>query len=213
MSTPEIVRRQFERVERASEEGGKRIVFVASTDDPDRYQDIVDQRTWKLDHYRANPVVLTDHNYTTRAIVGTGMVDVAEGGLELEIAKWSQRADAQETRMDVEDGIIGAVSVGFRPGRRVARSQLAKDDPRYKEAGYGDVFYDCELLEVSLVAVPANPHALAKGIEGVGSDAAALDALAERVTSMVIDRIAADPLKRAALTPEEPDPLSLVFGL
>lgn len=149
----EAVRRTIER------EGVKRSVFVASTDTPDRMSDIVDQGTWALDRYRANPVVQVDHDYRIEATVGRGAVEVRDGALVLEVEAWADDERAQAVRAKVEAGIVNAVSVGFRPGRMIPRSQLPKEDPRYGERGY--VFYDCELLEVSIVAIPANPEALA----------------------------------------------------
>ena len=60
----------------------------------------------------------------------------------------------------MEAGILSAVSVGFRPGRAVARRTYQADDPMFAD-GNGYVYFDCELLEVSIVAIPANPNAVA----------------------------------------------------
>jgi hypothetical protein len=154
----EIIHRQFERVER-TEGDVKRVLFVASTATPDRASDIVDQLTWRLDNYRSNPVVQVDHEYSASATIGRGEVTVVDGVLTLEIVKWSAKPRAQEVKADVDDGIVNAVSVGFRPGRMIPRSQLPDGDPRKGDRGY--VYYDCELLEVSVVAIPMNPEALA----------------------------------------------------
>ena len=40
----------------------KPIKFVASTANPDRYGDVVDQKGWDLRAYNRNPVVLFNHN-------------------------------------------------------------------------------------------------------------------------------------------------------
>lgn len=149
-------------VERAEDGAVKRVAFVASTAVADRADDIVDQGTWKLDNYRSNPVVQVDHEYTASATVARGEVTVVDGvGLVLEIVKWSSKQRAQEARADVEEGIINTVSVGFRPGRMIARKNLDPSHAFYKAEGWGYVYYDCELLEVSIVAVPMNPEALA----------------------------------------------------
>lgn len=147
-------------------DGVKRVLFVASTSTPDRYGDVVDQASWKLDNYTANPVVLVDHDYEAECIVANGAVSLMGGALALEVTKWSRKQKALDVKADVEDEIIHAVSVGFRPGRYIARSMLPKDDPYYGDSGYA--YYDCELLEVSFVAIPANPEALAaKKLEGL----------------------------------------------
>jgi HK97 family phage prohead protease len=143
-------------------DGQERTAFVASTDASDRLEDIVDQASWKLDNYRRNPVVLTDHDYSAAAVVGRGAVSVVEGvGLVLDVEKWSGKQTAEDVRADVEAGVINAVSVGFCPGRSVPRKALDPAHPYFKPDGCGYVFYDCELLEVSIVAVPANPEAVA----------------------------------------------------
>ena len=54
-----------------------------------------------------------------------------------------------------------AFSVGFSPGTATPRSALPTDHPAYQEKGAGQFFENSQLLEVSAVAIPANPHALA----------------------------------------------------
>ena len=143
-------------------DGVERQVFVASTASSDRMDDVIDQASWKLDNYRMNPVVLTDHDYRAGNVVGRGEVTIVEGvGLVLDVVKWSSKEYAQAVKLDVEEGIINAVSVGLRPGRRVARRSLPSTDPLYLAEGYGEVYYDCDLLEISIVAVPANAEAVA----------------------------------------------------
>lgn len=177
-----IIRREFSRAEVREVDGAKRVSFVASTADVDRYGDIVDQRTWRLDHYRANPVIQVDHDYSTAATVARGRVEVRDGALMLEVERWASTGRAAEVRQQVEDGVLSAVSVGFRPGRMIPRSQLAKDDPFYEAASNGYVYYDAELLEVSIVAIPANPYALAAGVQaGEVTGRITQDAVAEAV--------------------------------
>ena len=210
MSTEPITRGITRAVRREVEiDGVKRQMFVASTDIVDRCDDIVDQASWKLDNYNANPVVLVDHEYEAGCVVGRGAVTVVDGvGLVLDVVKWSRKPAAVDVMNDVDDGIINAVSVGFSPGRMVMRRDLPDGDPR-KSDGYGCVYYDCELLEVSIVAVPANPQALAVR----SAKSAELDALATRLADMVLDKIAADPARSALLadTMKDAGPLDSLF--
>ena len=210
MSTEPITRGITRAVRREIEiDGVKRQMFVASTDIVDRCDDIVDQASWKLDNYNANPVVLVDHEYEAGCVVGRGAVTVVDGvGLVLDVVKWSRKPAAVDVMNDVDDGIINAVSVGFSPGRMVMRRDLPDGDPR-KSDGYGCVYYDCELLEVSIVAVPANPQALAVR----SAKSAELDALATRRADMVLDKIAADPARSALLadTMKDAGPLDSLF--
>lgn len=173
-------------------DGVERQVFVASTAASDRMDDVIDQASWKLDNYRQNPVVLTDHDYRAGNVVGRGEVQVVEGvGLVLDVVKWSSKEYAQAVKLDVEEGIINAVSVGLRPGRRVARRSLPSTDPLYLAEGYGEVYYDCDLLEISIVAVPANPEAVAVR--------AAQKASADEIADALLDKLAHDPPRRAIL--------------
>lgn len=169
-------------------DGARRVLFVASTATPDRYNDIVDQASWRLENYRANPVVLADHYYACSAVVAAGEVSIIDGNLALEITRWSKKQAAQDLKADVEDELVGAVSVGFRPGRSIERSQMPEGDPRKGERGM--IYYDCELLEVSLVAIPANPEALAAK--------AALPSAGD-LADAVLDALASDPARRDLL--------------
>jgi len=183
----EIVRRDFHAVVKEVD-GVKRVMFIASTSDTDRYGDVVDQASWDLANYNANPVVQIDHDYCVESTVGLGKATIGDvdgkPALMLEMVKWSEREMAQEVKMDVEAGILSAVSVGFRPGRAVARRTYQPEDPLYAEDG-GYVYFDCELLEVSIVAIPANPKAVAV------RSAPSLDigAIADEVVARVLARI------------------------
>lgn len=199
-------------VERADDGTVKRVAFVASTAIADRADDIVDQASWRLDNYAANPVVQVDHDYSVEATVARGKVSVIEGvGLVLDVVRWSRKAEAQDVRQDVEDEIVNTVSVGFRPGRAVARKSLDPAHPYYKADGWGYAYFDCELLEVSIVAVPMNPEATAlRSADRVSATDLADD---------VIAAIAADPQRRGLLAEllsgeadPAPDPLSHLFG-
>lgn len=144
--------------------------FVASTADIDRMGDVVDQATWRLGNWRANPVILLEH-YVPVVGRGTGRVADTEGGAKrLEIAVRWDTSEHNPAGVLVAhqhaNGFRSAGSVGFRPGKVLSRTKLGKDDPRYVDgdkvpewrAGY--VFSHNELLEFSTVAVPANAAAL-----------------------------------------------------
>lgn len=184
----------------------ERATFIASTATSDRYGDVVDQATWKLDAYRQNPVIQVDHDYRAEATVGRATsAEVKDGALVIEV-QWGKGARAQDVAQKVADGLLNAVSVGFVPGRSIRRSDLPDDDPYYADKTanpYGMAYYDNELLEVSVVAVPANAEALAQRSAG-GLSGADLDALAERVTHRLI---AAGALARSATpVPVSPSP-------
>tara|TARA_R110000868_G_scaffold200527_2_gene447955 strand:+ start:189 stop:833 length:645 start_codon:yes stop_codon:yes gene_type:complete len=160
--------------------------FIASTAVSDRYGDIVDQASWKLDNYRMNPIIQVDHCYEVEDTVGRGArVDVVDNHLEVDIV-WGKDAASQLVGQKVMEGLISAVSVGFRPNRATARHLMPEDDPYHvsrEENPYGMVYYDCELLEISVVAVPANPEALA---QRSANPALNLDKLVEAAVSRVL---------------------------
>jgi len=132
--------------------------FVMSSDDVDRMGDIIDIDGVDLAAFAKNPVALWNHD--SGSPIGT-WEDVRKisgqlrGRLVLAAAGTSSLID--RVRQLIEQRIIRAVSVGFKP---LEMSAL-------KETG-GLRFTRSELLECSVVAVPANANALR--IKGLRSD-------------------------------------------
>ena len=134
----------------------KPIKFVASTASPDRYGDVVDQKGWDLRAYNRNPVVLFNHN-PSQMPIGKGRAYVENDQLLLEV-EFDQKDDMAKTiEQKVRDGYINAVSVGFQPSKTIARSSLPSDHPYHGKSG--SYFQASELLEVSIVTIPANNEA------------------------------------------------------
>lgn len=134
----------------------KPIKFVASTATPDRYGDVVDQKGWDLRAYNRNPVVLFNHN-PAQMPIGKGKAYVENEQLMLEV-EFDQKDDMAKTiEQKVRDGFINAVSVGFQPSKTIARSSLPSDHPYHGKSG--QYFQASELLEVSIVTIPANNEA------------------------------------------------------
>jgi HK97 family phage prohead protease/HK97 family phage major capsid protein len=124
--------------------------FVLSDESVDRMNDVISADGWDIAAFRKNPIALFSHN--PNFIVGKWnnlRVDgqALRGHLELAPKGTSDRID--EIRKLVEAGILRAVSVGFRS---------IEHKPREK----GGLHYTKqELIETSLVAIPANANALA----------------------------------------------------
>ena len=138
--------------------------FVASTSGADRYGDIIEQRGWNLDAYRRNPIVLLNHKSDALPI-GRGEVRHENGQLMIDVEFDKHDPMAQEIERKARAGYIHAVSVGFNPIETVNRSDLPRDHYAYSERG-GKYFKSAELLEVSIVTIPANSEAtLAKSME------------------------------------------------
>lgn len=133
---------------------GDGLEFVLSDATVDRMGDIIEPGGWDLKHFKKNPIALFGH--ASSFPIGTWSNLRVQG--EKLIGKLNLAAKGTSARLDeilslVEQGILRAVSVGFRA---IEHEPIDKDDP------FGGVrFIKQELLETSLVAVGANPAALA----------------------------------------------------
>jgi HK97 family phage prohead protease len=125
--------------------------FIISTQNPDRDKDVIRVDGWRFENYNKNPVVLFGHNY--RALpVASGSPPTVEGDRVLANADFSaSRVDAfaDTVRQFVKAKILRASSVGFDPLKWM-----------YNEERRGYDFVEQELLEWSIVPVPANAEAL-----------------------------------------------------
>lgn len=128
---------------------------VASDETVDRYGDIIRAEGWDLGNYRANPIVLFGHS--SYSPVGTSVARV-EGKALLSTIKMAAAGTTPEIdyyRALVEQRILRAVSVGFMPTEPVV--PILDKDKRITGFEYNGQ----ELLELSIVSVPANPAAVA----------------------------------------------------
>ncbi len=135
-------------VEKAT--GKNRFKFVLSDETPDRDGDIIKAAGWDLAQFKKNPVALAYHD-STRLVGKWHNLKAGDGKLtgELELADDDTGPMQRAINRLVNDGFLKAVSVGFQP---------IKHEPR---KGGGITFLKQALMEVSLVAVPSNPNALA----------------------------------------------------
>jgi HK97 family phage prohead protease len=131
---------------------GDRLEFVMSDGSIDRMGDVIEPDGWRLDNFKKNPVALFSHD--PRFPIGK-WVDVAvrdgrmTGRLDL-LEPVSERQ--REIRAAVDAGVLRAVSVGFHAN---------KMQPLEGSKIGGLHFLEQELVECSLVSVPANANALA----------------------------------------------------
>jgi HK97 family phage prohead protease len=137
-------------------DGPRRITFVASDETVDRYGDIIRASGWQLDNFRKNPVLLFGHD--TRSVIGKVEPIGVEGTrlmAHAQLADAGSNALADATWALIEQEMLRAASVGFMP--------LATPLPIYDSDRHltGFEYIAQELLELSVVSVPANPNALA----------------------------------------------------
>ena len=132
------------------------VSFVASTASPDRYGDIIDQKGWVLENYKKNPVVLLNHD-SNQLPIGKGHVHIRNDQLVIDVQFDQEDERAREVERKAKKGFMNAVSVGFRPLESKSRSELPEDNKYYGKRG---MYYSkSELLEVSIVTIPANGEA------------------------------------------------------
>jgi HK97 family phage prohead protease len=131
------------------EVGARALQFVISTRGPDRDGDNINQRGWLLDNFKANPVVLWAHDY--KALPVGKATEIGVRGDQLMATVQFVPAEiyplAETVFQMLKAGFLRATSVGFRPLKWHTRAD-------------GIDFDQQELLEFSIVPVPANPEAL-----------------------------------------------------
>lgn len=118
--------------------------FIISDESVDRQGEIIKQDGWKLDNYLQNPVVLFGHDSYDLPVGKT--VDIyTEGDKTYAVIEFAAEIyDKAKTIWEmVKNGILRTVSVGF-----------------INEEYEGNELTKNELLEISIVPVPANPNAI-----------------------------------------------------
>jgi len=127
--------------------------FIASDETIDRYNEVIRVDGWQLENYRKNPVILDSHNYwSVSSILGDApLVEVRDGKLINRVRFALENPLGRIAYGMAKAGFIHTQSVGFIP-------------LEWNEGKSGDEwdreFVQQELLEISLVAVPANPNAI-----------------------------------------------------
>lgn len=136
-------------VHKAAAANADGLEFILSDDTLDRYGDKIDAAGWDLRNFKNNPIALFGHSsgfpigqWENLRVEGKRLI----GRLKLAARGTSQRID--EIISLVEQGVLKAVSVGFRP---IEQEPMATGGIHYRKQ---------ELLETSVVSVPANPAAV-----------------------------------------------------
>jgi hypothetical protein len=158
------------------------VTVIASSAALDSYDDYIDQASWNLSRYVKNPVVLYGHNRVgflgpmsakdTLPIGYSSNVAVWNGNLEATLHFVNEKANpmAEMVWQGFVQKSIRAVSVGFRPRNVDVEKRDGIEVYRLS---------DCELYEISVCPIPANPDAVAKS---AARDHTRLRALAKSVS-------------------------------
>ena len=123
---------------------------VFSTEDEDRHGEIVYQN-WDLKNFKKNPVILNSHNYGDITEILGKATEITNDKDTKKLTGSIQFAVSQNPKAKIAfdlyaGGFASAFSVGFMPKEFNDKGDILK----------------AELLEISLVSVPANAMALAK---------------------------------------------------
>ena len=149
--------------------------FVASTATLDRYHEVIEPAGWRLESYRRNPVFQNAHNYgdilfTLGRAVSTEVRSVGSSQALCQRIQFAVDVNpvARIAYGLYKGGFLNAVSVGFIPLRWEDGGQERGAEERgacERKSGPRRRYLEQELLEVSAVAIPANPDALALGLK------------------------------------------------
>lgn len=132
--------------------GERKMSFTISTADTDREGDSINPKGWSTANYMAagSGVVLYGHDHSQLPIAKATHVWADSGGLHatVEFPPRGMYEFSDQVHDMVKAGFLNATSVGFLPL-----------ESRPNRTGGKDILR-AELLEFSIVAVPANPYAL-----------------------------------------------------
>ena len=184
-----MLKKSYTVVKKKGRQVKNKISFIASTENQDRYGDVVNQNGWTLAAYDRNPVVLFNHQANMLPI-GKGFVRVKDGQLLIDVEFDQDDELARKIEKKARGGFLNAVSVGFNPIEAINRSELPKDHPAYTTKG-GQFFNKSELLEVSIVTIPANSEATSMSYDKIN--------LRKMIKSMIVEEV------RAAIKVEAPN--------
>jgi HK97 family phage prohead protease len=152
-----VIRRDVETAIKAVEGDARALDFIISTASVDRYGDTIALDGWKLANFRKNPVVLWMHDNSMLPVGKASNVRIEDGALKsrVEFTPAGQVKYNDIVFEMLKSGFLSATSVGFIPLK-----YNFVDDPTRR---FGMDFLEQELLEFSIVTVPANAEALIEG--------------------------------------------------
>ena len=157
--------------------------MIATTPAADRDKDRVLPMGAQLDNFVKNPVLMYGHNYRDPwALIGkVGDLQVDAGGITFlpELRDPASDSDPMTViRALWEQKLLRAASIGFTPTKWMENEIGGRD------------FVEWELLEISIVPIPANQNALrlaAKAIAGGSSEESSPPPPAQGTESLVSD--------------------------
>lgn len=135
---------------------------MISTESIDRDGDIIRANGGRFDDYLKNPVVLLGHNYSDLPVAKTLEVAVVPGQgvrAQFQFPEAGLYDKADNVRKLWDAGFLNAASIGFSPIKSVNLDPSRPWGPQE--------YIEWELLEWSIVSVPANQDALRLALNGI----------------------------------------------
>lgn len=159
-SFPEFVAKDDALVIKSLRKDVREVDFIASSERVDAHGDVIDQASWNLLDYTANPIVLYGHNSRELPIGKSVFTAIKDGMLHCTLKITDKIQLAREVWDLICEDILRAVSVGFKPV-----------NGGYEMRGGEDVWVwrNSILKEISVVPIGANPDALAKQLDAVNT--------------------------------------------
>jgi HK97 family phage prohead protease len=184
-----VEQRQWMSTVTAGAGSGTSTEMVVSTASPDRMGDVIRPEGARVANFLKNPVLMFGHNYAALPVGTVQAIEVMPGsGLKMQF-RWLEGDEvADRVRNAWDQGVLRAASIGFQPLHAVPN-----------RSGVGLTFTEWELLEVSLVPVPANPEAV-RTLKALGLSPA------RRIEQWVLERAVPTPFRREP-SPEPPRPV------
>jgi len=154
-------------------EDTRTISYLVSDETVDRMGDIIKVKGWDIASYRKNPVVLWAHDGKSVPPIGKATnvrrrYAPARLTADIEFAPKEAFEFADTIYQLASRGFVRATSVGFMP-----TESEEVDEKKREKLGlgpYGQLYTGAELMEISVVAVPANPSALQDGVKALTAE-------------------------------------------
>lgn len=139
------------------DDANKSVTFTISDSGVDRMGEIVDQKSWNFKDYMKNPLLLWGHDPSEpENVLGTALsLELSkDGNATLANVKFDTDINPKAALVfnQVKAGTLRCVSVGFINNSE----EIENDTP---------VLKDNDLLEISVVPIPANPRAIALALK------------------------------------------------
>lgn len=139
--------------------------FIICTEDVNRYGYRVLLSGARLDNFKKNPVMLYNHDDWGQKPVGRWDNIRIEDGKLVATAVFAEGDDhAQQVKNLVDQGAISATSIGMMP------ITYSSDTTVLAPGQTRETVTEWELLEVSLVPIPANPHTVKLKLSNSAND-------------------------------------------